>query len=344
MKKWIAMVMCLLLALPLGAVAEEEKVVNILSWVGYIDDITLAAFEQETGIKVVWSPMDSIDNMLLKVTQGGGAEYDLILSSDYSLDILRKAGLLQKLDKEKLTNYDNLNPRFLSQTYDPDNEYVIPYVAGSPLIIYDPQKAPLEITGYADLWNEALVDSVAVMDNSRIICGIALKTMGKSFNETDPEVLAQMQEVLMPLYQNIRTFGDIESYTAVTTGEASVGFLFTSHLYMVQMDHPEFKVVYPKEGLGYGIDGFVIPQGAAHPDNAHTLLNYLMRPEVAAHNAETQYYMNVNSAAADYLSAIYLDSEVLNIPAETLEDAEFIEDVGETTDLYNQIYTAFKNQ
>ena len=344
MKKAIALLLCLLLTLPAVGLAEEEKVVNILSWVGYIDDDTLAAFERETGIDVVWSPMDSIDNMLLKVTEGGGAEYDLILSSDYSLDILRKAGLLQKLDKEKLTNYQNLDPQFLGQVYDPDDEYVIPYIAGSPLIIYDPEAVPFEITSYADLWNEALKDSVAVMDNSRIICGIALKTMGKSFNETDPEVLSQMQEVLLPLYANIRTFGDMESYSAVTTGEASVGFLFTPFVYMVQMDHPEYTVVYPEEGLGYGVDGFVIPEGAAHPDSAHELLNYLMRPEVAAHNAEYQYYMCVNSAAQDYLSAIYLDSEVLNVPAEYLADAEFIEDVGETTTLYNDIYTAFKNQ
>jgi hypothetical protein len=98
MKKLIALLLCLLLTVPTLAVA-EEKVVNILSWEGYIDEDTLYNFEQETGIKVIWSPMDSIDSMLLKVAQGGGADYDLILSSDYSLDILRQEGLLQKLEE-----------------------------------------------------------------------------------------------------------------------------------------------------------------------------------------------------------------------------------------------------
>ena len=98
MKKWLAFLLCLLLVLPAAGVAEEQKVVNIFSWLGYIDDEVIADFEAETGIKVIWSPMDSIDSMLLKVTEGGGADYDLILSSDYSLDILRKQGLLQKLD------------------------------------------------------------------------------------------------------------------------------------------------------------------------------------------------------------------------------------------------------
>lgn len=131
MKKLVALMLCALLALPSLALAEEEKVLNILSWEGYVDSDTLAAFEEETGIDVVWSPMDSIDSMLLKVSEGGGADYDLIISSDYSLDILRKQGLIQKLDMSKLSNYGNLDPAFLSQTYDPDNEYVIPYMAGA---------------------------------------------------------------------------------------------------------------------------------------------------------------------------------------------------------------------
>lgn len=342
-KRFFALLLCLILLLPVFSFA-EEKVINILSWEGYIDADTLYNFEQETGIKVIWSPMDSIDSMLLKVTQGGGADYDLILSSDYSLNILREQGMLQKLDLSKLTNYANLNPNFLNQTFDLTNEYVIPYVAGCPLIIYDPARVPFEITGYEDLWNEALTDSVAVLENARVLCGITLKTMGKSMNETDPEVLAQMQEKLMPLYRNIRTFGDMESYTAVTTGEASVGFMFTPFVYMVQLEHPGFKVVYPKEGLGYGIDGFVIPEGAKNADNAHVLLDYLMRPEIAAHNAEYQMYMCVNQAAEPYLSDEYHSATVMNVPAEMLKTAEFVEDVGASETAFQEIYTAFKNQ
>jgi spermidine/putrescine transport system substrate-binding protein len=344
MKKLLALFLCALMIVPSLAIADEEKVVNILSWEGYIDADTLANFEAETGIRVIWSPMDSIDNMLLKVTEGGGSDYDLILSSDYSLDILRKQDLLQKLDLTKLSNYANLNPTYLSQSFDPENEYVIPYVAGCPLIIYDPSRVDFEITGYEDLWNESLVDSVAVLENARVLCGITLKTMGKSMNETDPEVLAQMKEKLMPLYKNIRTFGDMESYTAVTTGEASVGFMFTPFVYWVQTEHPDFKVVYPKEGLGYGIDGFVIPAGAKNADNAHVLLDYLMRPEIAAHNAEYQMYMCVNQAAEAFLSDTFKQSTTMNVPAELLLDAEFIEEIGGTETTYQEIYTAFKNQ
>ena len=100
MKKGLSLLLALALAvLALPALAEGTKTVNVLSWEGYVDEDTIQAFENETGIDVVWSPMDSIDDMLLKVTQSGGEGYDLILTSDYSLDILRQAGLLQELDK-----------------------------------------------------------------------------------------------------------------------------------------------------------------------------------------------------------------------------------------------------
>ena len=163
MKKLLVMLLCLALCLPAFAAAEQQ-VLNVLSWEGYVDADTLYNFEQETGIKVIWSPMDSIDNMLLKVTEGGGADFDLILSSDYSLDILRKQGLLQKVDKSKLSNYANLDPNFLGQQYDPDDEYVIPYVAGSILLIYEVQALKRawaqRAWGNTVLWGLALAASL----------------------------------------------------------------------------------------------------------------------------------------------------------------------------------------
>ena len=165
MKKITALLLALcLITLPMLGLAQEEKVVNVFSWSGYIDEVTLNKFEEDTGIKVIWSPMESMEDMLNKMYQGASG-YDLIISSDYTLDILRQAGLIQKLDKSLLPNYENLDPQFLGQYYDPTDEYVIPHIAGCPLIIYDPSVVPFEITSYEDLWRPELADSVATLDN-----------------------------------------------------------------------------------------------------------------------------------------------------------------------------------
>ncbi|MDO4548967.1 MAG: spermidine/putrescine ABC transporter substrate-binding protein [Clostridia bacterium] len=344
MKKLMALVLCMLMLVPAGIVAEEEKVVNLMTWETYVDDATIAAFEEETGIRVVYSPMDSIDSMLLRLSQNGGSEYDLILSSDYSLSILRKEGLLQKLDKEKLSNYSNLDENFLGQYYDPDDEYVIPYTAGTPLIVYDSSQVSIEIDGYEDLWDESLYDNIVMLDNPRVVIGLVLKTMGQSFNTTDADILAQAQEKMMPLYDNVRIFTDDSTYVPLVNGEVSVGFMYTPFVYLALMDRPELTVVYPKEGMGYGIDGFVIPVNAPHPTNAHILLDYLMRPDVAAHCSMQQMYICCNEAAAEYVSEDFLNNPVVYIPDEILGEAEFIEDIGEYESIYSDIYTQFKLQ
>ena len=340
MKRLIA----LLLVLMLPAVALGEGTLNLLTWEGYIDDETIAGFEQEYGVDVVYSPMDTIDDMLLKMSQSGGDDYDLVLSSDYSLGILRTQGLLQPLDLTKFTNYANLDERFLSQYYDPDNAYVIPYVAGTPLIVYDEAAVGFEITGYEDLWDERLADSIVILDNPRVVIGITLKTMGQSFNVTDPEILKQAQEKLMRLYPNIRVFDDNTPEVPLVNGECTVGFMYTPSVYFALQQRPDLKVVYPKEGMGFGIDGLVIPVKAKSVDNAHLFLDYLMRPEVAAHCAETQAYLCVNKAATAYLSEEFRNSPVIYIPDEVLGQTEYIENVGDAETLFTDVYTAFKLQ
>lgn len=345
MKKWIALALSLSMMLTLflsTAIAEEEKVLHLFTWETYIDDDTIAAFEAETGIDVIYSPMESNDDMLLKISESGGTGYDLVLASDYALNILRKEGLIQPLQKDLLLNYSNLDAPFLNHYFDPDNDYVIPYTAGTPLIIYDPAQVSIEISGYEDLWNEALKDNVIMIDDARNVVGITLKTMGKSFNETDPAVLEEAKAKLMMLRPNIRAFDYNAPYTALINGEASVGYMFTSQLYFALMGNPDLKVVYPKEGLGFGIDGLVLSSQAKHVNNAHKFLDYLMRPEVAAHNAMWQGYLCVNKASLEFLSEEYLNNPALYIPDELLTNAEFIEDVGSTETTMQEIYTQFK--
>ena len=341
----VALLMAMMLvALPALSLADEAKTLNIISWEGYVDEDTINAFEQETGIDVIWSPMSSIDEMLLKVQQSGGEGYDLILSSDYSLDILRQEGLLQKLDMSKLPNYANLNPIYLGQFYDPANEYVVPYVSGCVLIVVNKALCPIEVTSYADLWSEELRGSVATLDLSRVIIGLTLKSLGYGMNETDPAILAEAKDKLMQLYSNILTFGDNESYTALSGGEASVGLIFASFASLLLQENPDIQVVSPSEGLGFGVDGFVLTAASQNVDNAHIFLDYLMRPEVAAHNAEYQGYTNVNKAAEEFLSDYYWANPAVNIPAESMEGSEIVQNIGEAETLYTDIYTAFKLQ
>ena len=187
----LALVLTLALALPCAR-AEEEKVLNIFTWEGYFDEESLAQFQQETGIKVNYSVFASNEEMLLKLRGGNAGDYDLILASDYAISDLRKTGDLLPLDKAVLTNWDNLNPVYLDQYFDPENVYSVPYTAGSPVIVYDPDQVEGEITSFADLWDEQFADGLWILDDARVVIGETLKMLGYSYNTTDE---AQLNEI-----------------------------------------------------------------------------------------------------------------------------------------------------
>lgn len=342
----LALALLASLALPaLAAEAEEEKVLNIFTWEAYIDqDTVLAPFTAETGIKINYSTFSSNDEMLLKLQATGGTDYDLVLASDYVLDALRQQELIQKLDKGKIPNFTNLKANCLNQYFDPDSSFVVPYIIGTPMIVYDPAAVDFEITGYEDLWNPALKDSVVVIDDARVIIGITLLSMGHSMNTTDPEILAQAAEKLTALRPNIRVFDYDTPHVQMISGETTVGFMFTPFAALARIDRPELKVVYPKEGLGIGIDGLVIPAKAPHPDNAHKFLDFLLRPEIGVQIATVQLYNNVNEASEPILPEIFTTEPSLNAPAEMLKTAEFIHYVGDDEAKFQGIWEAFKQQ
>ncbi len=345
MKRFLALLVAVLMtvaALP-AVMAEEEPVLNIFTWEGYIDAETLANFTAETGIKTNYTTFSSNEEMLLKMAAPGNG-YDLILASDYAINILRKDGLLLPLDKEQLPNYQNLDPAFLSKYYDENNDYTVPYTAGTPLIVYNPDYVDVEITGYDSLWDEGLRDSLVLIDDARNIIGITLKTLGYSFNTTDDAALEQAKEKLMTLRPNVRSFNYDTPHQDLLSGEVSVAYMFTPFVQLALMDNPDLKVVYPEEGMGFGIDSLVISAEAPHPGNAHKLMNYLLDSEVAAHVAQWQLYLSPVATAKEFIPEELRNSAAINIPAEILGDTEFIMDLGEYESVYQQIWADFKLQ
>ena len=157
--------------------------------------------------------------MLAKLEETKGGDYDLVIADDYIIELAIQEGLAQKLDTSRESStYDNLNPVFMSQFYDPKNEYTVPYGAGIPLIVYDPGLTDVKITGYEDLWNPALENNVALTANYRVIDGITLKTMGESFNTEDLDVIRAAGK-LLSLAPNIRVINDNNTQDYLISGE-----------------------------------------------------------------------------------------------------------------------------
>ncbi len=340
MKKIIAILLAALLVTGF-AFAEEEKELNIFTWAGYFDETTLAQFEDETGVKVNYSVFASNEEMLLKM-QAGTSDYDIILASDYAISTLRKDGKLLELDRAKLSNWENINPNYMNQYFDPENVYSVPYTVGVPVIVYDPAQVEGEITAFADLWDEQFKDGLWLLDDARVMLGATLKMLGYSYNTTDENQINEAKERLVALKDNIRVLDYDLTYNYLTSGEVKAAYLFTPYACLSLLENPELKCVFPEEGIGFGIDSIVIPKDAKHPENAHAFIDFYLNAETAKFVAEWQAYINPNAAADALIDPGFAAMDCFAVPEDKLATKEYVEDIGADASLFQDAWTAFK--
>jgi spermidine/putrescine transport system substrate-binding protein len=342
----LVMILLSLLGVPKTQInaAGSKRQVNVFTWAMYIPDQVVKKFEKETGIKVNYSLFSSNEEMLAKLQAVKGSQYDLIVCSDYIIEVMRKQKnkLIQPIDQSQISNFKNIDPNYLNQDFDPGNKYSLPYVAGSPMIIYNSDKVKIPLKGYKDLWNPALKDSVVIIDDSRTVIGIALKKLGYSVNETDPKRLNLAKEELKKLRPNIKIFDADTPHNGLISGDVTVGFMFGSQASAAVKVNPHFKIVYPEEGMLVGIDNFVIPAKAPHKKEAETLINFILDGQNNNLATSIIEYVSTNKAARKYMSSSYLNNPAVYLPAQKLKGAEHLVDIGAAAKTYDLIWSEFK--
>lgn len=325
-----------------GGAKKGAGELNIYTWAEYVPQDVIEGFEEQTGVKVNYTNFEANEEMLAKLETSKGGEYDLIIASDYIIKIAAEEGLIQPIDKEKVPNFKNISPVFQNFFYDPDNTLTVPYGPGIPLLVYNPEMVQTEITGYESLWDPSLEDSVALMDSERVVMGMALKMMGESFNTEDEAVIRKAGEKLMELAPNVRVLSQNQTQDFLLSGEVSAAYLFTSQVALALSQNPELQVVYPKEGLGFGVDAAFIPSQAPNGENAQAFLNYILDGEVGAKITQQTYYLCPNQASYQYLPEEFQKSLVIS--SEDIPKGEFIQDLGaEATALHGELWTEFKS-
>jgi spermidine/putrescine-binding protein len=337
----------LILGIPSGLFAggskakQQNKTFTLYTWSEMFPQEILEGFEKETGFTVNYVNFDYDETMLTKLETAGGGDYDLVIADDYIIETAIEKGLVQKLDKSRLGNYSGINPIYQGQFYDPSDEYTVPYGAGVQTIVYDPSRVSVRISGYADLWDPSLKDSVGTIENYRVINGMALKVLGKSYNTNNSGDINAAGERLLALAPNIRLIRDDNLQDELLSGEISAGVMYTSQVTMVKMENPDLEVVFPKEGIGFGIMAGFIPSKAPNAEAAYAFLNYIMDPGRGAQCFEYLGYYSTFSASDPYISQEY--KSFLTLPAGFNTNMEMIQNISpEADEEHTRIWTAFK--
>lgn len=324
-----------------------SKELNLFVWTEYIPTEWKECFQLVYGVKINHDEYSSNEEMYAKLS-AGGTNYDLVQPTDYIVALMIRQGMIQKLDKNKLP-MSSFDPNYLNLPFDPGNEYTIPYQAGTDAIVYNADKVANPPQSFADLWNPEYAGRMVFIDDSRVIIGMTLLTLGYDVNTTDPAQLEEAKVKLAELVPNVKLFDSDSPKTALIAGDVDLGLVWTGEAFTANQENPAFTYVYPTEGAILWQDNWAIPVNAPHLDAAYAWINYTMQGNMFWLMLRDFPYINPSLAALEYakenqpdLYNAYMGSPITNVPQEAIDAGHRIEDVGDATPLYDRIWTEVK--
>lgn len=339
--KTLALILLALLV-PVAAVADGAAVV-VYNWSEYMPDAVLASFQKDTGIRVIYSTYDSNESMFakIKLTTDGG--YDIVFPSTYFVNRMRKEGMLTPIDRTRLPNFKNLDPKLLDKPYDPGNAHSVPYLWGTTAIGVDADRVdPATVTSWKDLWRPEFKGLVMLSDDLRETLGVGLRLNGFSGNTTDPAQITAAYNTMASLLPSVRLFASDAQKQAFLNKEVVIGVMWNGEAYIASQENPKIRYIYPKEGPFIWLDSMVIPKGAKNVDNAYRFIDYLLRPDIATLITTEIGYASPNETAVQALDAAVRNNPTVYPPKEILDRGEFQLDVGDAIIEYEKAWQKLK--
>jgi len=308
--------LCAVIAGTLGvhAAAAEEKRLYIYNWTDFIGPDTIAKFEKLTGIKVTYDVYDAEETMEARL-MAGSSGYDVVSASTDFFSREIKAGVYEVLDKSKLPNWKNLDPRILAiqAAYDPGNAHAVPYLHSINGFAYnvDMVKArmPNAPVGSLDMLFKPEVVSkfadcgVTFLDSAEDVIQLALNYLGLDPNTTRREDFKAAENLILKVRPYIRSFDSSEYLNGLANREVCVAMSWSSDYAQSQARaraagvNVNLAFTVPKEGANETFSSLLIPEGAPHPQAAYEFINFILRPDIIAEISNAIYYGNDNLAS-----------------------------------------------
>lgn len=323
---------------------------NLFVWTEYIPQDITDCFEQVYGVTVNHNEYSSNEELYAKLSAGSNS-FDLVMPTDYIVALMIRQGLLQKLDKSKLPVLEQFDPNYLNLPFDPNNDYTLPYQAGTDALVVNSDAVETPPASWADLWKSDYAGRIVMLDDSRAVIGLTLLTLGYDVNTTDPAQLNEARDKLAQLVPNVKIFDSDSPKTALIAGDVDLGMTWTGEAVLAQQENPAIQYIYPSEGAILWQDNYAIPVDAPHMDAAYAWLNYSMQPDLFWMMLRDFPYTNPSKGALEYAKAnhpdlykTYIESPITNTPAEAVKNGHRMEDVGEAVVAYDKIWTEVKGQ
>lgn len=317
-----------------------KTVLNVYNWGEFIDESVLKDFEKKyPDIKINYEKYADNETMYTKI-KNGGVNYDVLFPSDYMIARLIEENMLAKLDFSNIPNYKYIDEKYKNWSYDPRNEYSVPYMFGFVGILYDKTKIDGSTLTWDSLFAPKYEKSILIKNDMRDMLGIALKTLGYSMNSTDENELEQAKQKLIEQKPNVLGRVGDEGMDKMIAGEADMAVMYGGDALTCMRENENLDFVLPKEGVNYFVDAMVIPANAEHKKEAELFINFMCETDIALKNAEEIGYSTPQTEAYKLLPED-MKTDFAYPPQEVFDKAEVYTYLGDKTELYDRIWTEF---
>ena len=250
-----------------------------------------------------------------------------------------KEELLVKINKNNVANIKKVGDQFLNHSYDPNNEYSVPYMWGTVGIIYNTAMLDAYPESWADLWDEKYKGQIIMYNSQRDALAVGLRKLGYSLNSRDERELEEAKVELIKQKPLVYAYMGDEIKDAMISGEAAIAVVYSGDAVYMKWQNPDLEYIIPSEGTNLWFDAMVIPNNAQNKDAAEKFIDFMTRPDIAAKNAE---YIGYSSPIPEAVAL--LDKEVQSDPVaypsdEDIKNTEVFNDVIDVIHIYDRIWT-----
>lgn len=303
-----------------GNDAESADTLVVLNYGKYIEADVLKRFQKETGITVKYEEYESVEDMYAKY-KAGSINYDVVCTSDYMIETLRKEGELIPIDYNSLTNYKNIDPTIIeaSESFDPNHKYTVPYFYGTVGILYNTEKVDEEtVSSWNCLWDPAYKNQIVMINSQRDAFMVPLKMLGYDINTSNTKELDEAFDMLCDEKKYVYAYLMDETYECMVSEDAAMAVCYSGEAAMGMEYNDKLAYTVPKEGGNLWIDSWFVPRTCKHYDAAMKWIDFMCEEEAATENFEYVWYATPNLTVAANEDAETLADETVFPTKETL--------------------------
>lgn len=328
------------------AVSGNGQVI-VYNWGEYIDPDVIDLFKEETGIDVVYEEYETNEIMYPKI-QSGAIAYDVVCPSDYMIQRMIDNDLLAEINYDNIPNLKYIDDTYMkmSQGFDPENKYSVPYLWGTVGILYNKSMVDEPVDSWGILWDEKYKDSILMQDSVRDAFAVALKYLGYSLNSTDLDELQAAKNLLIEQKPLVQAYVIDQVRDKMIGNEAALGVIYSGEALYCQEENPDLEYAIPKEGTNLWIDSWVIPKNAKNKENAEAFINFLCKPEIAKMNFDYITYSIPNTAGRELIEDPAMRNSTVAFPdVSQLTNCETFNFLGDENEaLYNELWREVKSK